>query len=153
MKTTKTVGKTFVDDNERVARIVLSPRDIDECTGAPKANFISLRNNETGISFLRLDYMGEGAFMTRGFERADNYNKHSKKIQYEFVGWMEGLVSDIKALAPEIITITIDNPKENPEHICVEFHFQGDIVKGIVTNAVIMDIMDDLYHLLKFVII
>jgi hypothetical protein len=59
-------GRVLVDDKiadeERLGRTVLSPRDIDSETGYPKENFITLRLNEQGISFLRIDYLGEQSF-------------------------------------------------------------------------------------------
>ena len=40
-----------VNSDERLARIVLSPRDIDPMTNYPKDTFVGLRQDETGISF------------------------------------------------------------------------------------------------------
>jgi len=58
-----------VNDKEKLSRIVLSPRDIDPVTNYPKDTFISLRQGEEGISFLRFDYMGEQQFMESGHQR------------------------------------------------------------------------------------
>ena len=81
-----------VNSSERLARIVLSPRDIDPVTNYPKDTFIGLRQDETGISFLRFDLMGEEAFRQSGIVRADLYNAKSRKKRYAFAGWMEGVV-------------------------------------------------------------
>ena len=43
-----------VNSAERLARIVLSPRDIDPVTNYPKDTCVGLRQDETGISFLIL---------------------------------------------------------------------------------------------------
>ena len=88
---------------EILARIALAPRDIDSETGLPKDSFISLRNEEGGISFLRFDYLGYDEFVVRGLERESKYNSNKKQKKYSFVGWMEGVAKDIKALAPDII--------------------------------------------------
>ena len=139
-----------VSADERLARIVLSPRDIDPVTQYPKESFITLRNAEGGISFLRFDYMGKDTFLHSGEERANLYNKNLKKIKYTFVGWMEGKVGEIVQIAPDTISLYIDNPSNRPEHVNIVFKKNGEIVKGIVTDAVILDIMDELYHHLKY---
>jgi hypothetical protein len=140
-----------VNSSERLARIVLSPRDLDPVTNYPKDTFIGLRQDETGISFLRFDLMGEEAFRRSGIERAALYNGKSKKKHYAFAGWMEGVASEIKALAPGEIQITVNSPSERPEHVNVEFLMDGEVVKGIVTDARVLDVIDELYHYLKYV--
>ena len=139
-----------INSCERLARIVLSPRDIDPVTNYPRETFIGLRQDETGISFLRFDLMGEDAFRQSGIERAELYNKNSKKKRYTFVGWMEGIAGEIEALSPDRIVITVNEPAVRPEHVNVEFMKDGDVVKGIVTDAEVMDIIDELYHYLKY---
>lgn len=99
-----------VNDKEKLSRIVLSPRDIDPVTNYPKDTFISLRQGEEGISFLRFDYMGEQQFMESGHQRAALYNGNNKKKKYSFVGWMEGIAEEIKALAPNKIHINVNEP-------------------------------------------
>ena len=74
MDENKTLVCNTVSPDERLARIVLSPRDIDPVTNKPKDSFISLRNPENGISFLRLDYMGIDSFLQSAANRADLYN-------------------------------------------------------------------------------
>lgn len=138
----------IVCEEEVLARIALAPRDIDSDTGLPKDSFISLRNEEGGISFLRFNYLGYDEFIARGLERESKYNSSKKK--YSFVGWMEGVAKDIKALAPDIIEFTIDKPEETPEHVNVRFYKDGNLVKGIVTDAEILSLMDDLYHTLIY---
>ncbi len=140
-----------VNDKEKLSRIVLSPRDIDPVTNYPKDTFISLRQGEEGISFLRFDYMGEQQFMESGHQRAALYNGNNKKKKYSFVGWMEGIAEEIKALAPNKIHINVNEPDKRPEHVNIEFHKKGDIVKGIVVDAEILDIIDELFHYLKYV--
>lgn len=140
-----------VDESELLARIVLDPKDIDKETGYPKESFISLRNEEEGISFLRFDYLGEDDFQTHAIDRESFYNKNKRKKKYTFVGWMQGVAQNIKALAPDVIELTVDNPQTNPEHVNVRFHKNNQLIKGIVTDAEILDILDELYHLLKYV--
>ena len=151
MEQENTLPSDKVDDGELLARIALAPRDIDEVTGYPKDSFISLRNEEGGISFLRFDYLGKEGFKQRGFDREEKYNSGKKKKKYTFVGWMQGLAKDIKALAPEVIEFTIDKPEESPEHVNVRFYKGGALIKGIVTDAEILEIIDDLYHSLEYV--
>ena len=144
-----TLSQSEVSLSERLARIVLSPRDLDAVTGRPKDSFISLREGETGISFLRIDWMGEVAFLESGHLRANLYNKGSRKQRYSFVGWMQGVVKDIVGLSPETITIEVDEAR--PEHVNVSFLKEGDLVRGKVTDARILDLMDDLYHSLEYI--
>lgn len=140
-----------VNESERLARIVLSPKDIDPVTNYPKDSFLSLRQDEQGISFLRFDFIGEDAFKKSGLQRAELYNGSSKKKKYTFAGWMEGVAEEIVALSPGKILINVNDPDKRPEHINVEFIKNGDIVKGIVTDAEVLDIIDDLFHYLKYV--
>ena len=98
-----------VCEEEILARIALAPRDIDPETGLPKDSFISLRNEEGGISFLRFDYLGYDEFVVRGLERESKYNSNKKQKKYTFVGWMEGVAKDIKALAPDIIENDVEH--------------------------------------------
>ena len=140
----------IVCEEEILARIALAPRDIDSDKGLPKDSFISLRNEEGGISFLRFNYLGSDEFLARGLERESKYNSNKKQKKYSFVGWMEGVAKDIKALAPDIIEFTIDKPEESPEHVNVRFYKDGNLVKGIVTDAEILSLLDDLYHTLIY---
>jgi len=140
-----------VSVNEKLARIVLSPRDIDPITKYPKDSFITLRTAEGGISFLRFDFMGEDVFRQSGEARATLYNSNLKKPKYAFEGWMEAIVGDILAIALDVISIEVNNPDGRPEHVNISFKKDGEIVKGIVTDAEILDIMDELYHLLKYI--
>ncbi|MCR5456111.1 MAG: hypothetical protein K6F33_14100 [Bacteroidales bacterium] len=141
----------LVNDDEKLSRIVLSPRDIDPVTNYPKDSFIGLRQDEEGISFLRFDFIGEELFRKRGLQRAALYNSNNKKKKYSFVGWMEGIVKEIKSLAPNQINIMVNEPDKNPEHVNIVFNKNGNLVKGIVTDAEILDIIDDLFHSLKFI--
>jgi hypothetical protein len=140
-----------VNPEENLARIVLSPKDIDPITNYPKDSFISLRKEERGVSLLRLDMMGRAGFVKSGLDRESFYNKNQKKKHFSFVGWMEGFAKDIKCLAPEMICFEINDSENNPEHVNVTFRKDGDVVKGIVTDAEVLDIMDELFHLLKYI--
>ena len=153
MEQKKNYAVDIVNLDEKLARIVLYPRDIDPETNYPKDSFISLRREEEGISFLRFDYMGEGAFRKSGRARETQYNKNQKKAKYKFVGWMEGSAGDILAVAPDMISFDINGGQGRPEHVNVVFKKDGDIVKGIVTDAQIIDVMDELFHTLKYVTI
>lgn len=139
-----------VDGDELLSRIVLSPKDLDPVTNYPKDTFIGLRQDEEGISFLRFDFMGKQRFMESGNQRAAMYNRNSKKNKYSFVGWMEGVAKEIENLSPGRILINVNDPVAKPEHVNVEFLKNGDIVRGIVTDAEILDIIDELFHYLKY---
>lgn len=145
------LSSEYVKGNEKLSRIVLSPRDIDPLTHNPKESFIGLRQDEEGISFLRFDFMGETQFRQSGLSRAAIYNGNSKKKHYTFVGWMEGIADEIIALSPNMIYINVNDPKNRPEHVNIGFRKSGNIIKGIVTDAEILDIIDDLYHYLKYI--
>jgi len=139
-----------VNGDEKLSRIVLSPKDIDPITNYPKDTFIGLRQDEEGISFLRFDYMGKQRFIESGLQRAAMYNGNSKKKKYSFVGWMEGIAKEIENLSPGKILIKVNDPDHRPEHVNIEFLKKGDIVRGIVTDAEILDIIDELFHYLKY---
>lgn len=139
-----------ISSDETLARIVLSPRDIDAVTGFPKNTFIGLRLNEDGVSFLRFDYLGKNGFLNCGFAREALYNRGRKK-RMSFVGWMEGNAGTIKSLAPNTIELSVDDPGCHPEHVNVGFRMEGELVKGIVTDARILDLLDEIYHSLKYI--
>lgn len=139
-----------VNGDEKLSRIVLSPKDIDPITNYPKDTFIGLRQDEEGISFLRFDYMGKQRFIESGLQRAAMYNGNSKKKKYTFVGWMEGIAKEIENLSPGKILIKVNDPDHRPEHVNIEFLKKSDIVRGIVTDAEILDIIDELFHYLKY---
>ena len=63
---------------------------------------------------------------------------------------MEGIAGEIEALSPGRIAITVNKPAERSEHVNVEFLKDGDVVRGIVTDAEIMDVIDELYHYLIY---
>lgn len=87
--------------------------------------------------------MGEEVFRQRGLHRADIYNGKNKKKRYAFAGWMEGVAKEIEALAPGRIAVVVDNPARSPEHVNVEFLKEGDVMRGLVTDAEVLDIIDD----------
>ena len=139
-----------VNDDEKLSRIVLSPKDIDPVSNYPKDTFLGLRQDEEGISFLRMDFMGEEHFIECGLQRAAMYNGNSKKKKYSFVGWMEGFANEIENLSPGRILVNVNDPEHRPEHVNVEFLKNGEIVRGIVTDAEILYIIDELFHYLKY---
>lgn len=147
MESVPRFAKDSVNDDEIVARIVLSPRDVDD-TGNPKDGFIRLRKDETGISFLRYDFLGKKDFYACGEERR---KKYSQKKEHFFVGWMQAVSKDIVALDPETIFFSIENPDEAPEHVLVCFKKDDKIIKGIVTDAYVLALIDELYHMLEFI--
>ena len=151
MGQTKQYPTDRVEKTERLSRIVLSPKDIDPVTGYPKDSFLSLRQDEEGVSFLRFDFMGEDAFFKCGHQRAALYNGNSKKKKYTFAGWMEGIAEEIEALFPGRIAIKVNAPDTRPEHVNIVFLKNGDIVKGIVTDAEILDIIDEVFQYLRYV--
>jgi hypothetical protein len=146
-------SRASVDAVEKLARIALSPKDIDPETNYPKDSFITLRSAEEGVSFLRFDYMGEESFRKSGEERAALYNKNQKRPKYAFVGWMEAIAEEIVSLSPDVIILKVNDPENRPEHVNICFRKEGEIVKGIVTDAEILDIMDEIFHTLRYVMV
>ena len=49
--------------------------------------------------------------------------------------------------------IEVDNPQDSPWHAAIVFRKKGEIVRGIVTDAEIIDLMDEIFHRLKYVTI
>ncbi len=146
------LGDDTLCNEERIVRLVLSPNDVDEETGLPLQAFISLRKNEKGISFLRLDLIGKDAVIANGKDREAKFNfNHEEKNT--FVGWLQGIVGDIRAIDPQVIRIVVNNLEKKPEHAEIRFHKDGELVRGIVTDAQILDILDEIYHTLEYVIV
>lgn len=135
---------------ERIVRLVLSPNDVDEETRLPLQAFISLRPNEKGISFLRLDLIGKDAVIAIGKDREAKFNLNAEE-KNTFVGWLQGVVGDLQAINPQVIQIVVNNPEKKPEHAEIRFCKDGELVKGIVTDAYILDILDEVYHTLEYV--
>ena len=61
------------------------------------------------------------------------------------------LSNHYKADCERLIQITVNNPSERPEHVNVEFLVDGEVMKGIVTDAKVLDVIDELFHYLKYV--
>jgi len=142
--------RTEVSDHENIIRLILSPKNIEE-DGTLKPSFITLRKDEEGISFLRLDFMGRESVIEKGNARANMYSKPSKK--QKLYGWAKAIAKEITDIAPETISLKIDEPDIAPEHVTICFSISDKTIKGIVTDIRILHIFEKIRRILKIEIL
>lgn len=63
---------------------------------------------------------------------------------------METTVRDIVSVDSDRIFTDIPDPINAPEHLLIKFRTDGDVVRGIVTDALVLDLMDEIFHRLKY---
>ena len=122
-----------ITDDEHLARYVFSPRHIDPLTHQLKANFIFLRPGENDISFVRYDKAGHEYVVTKGNTLLRNQSLYALAL---------GLTGDLRGISKSI-TITADN-ENNPLHASLRIIKDGGAVKGIVTDAYVQDLFEQI---------
>ncbi len=122
-----------ISDEELIARCVFSPRNINPKTGKLKNNFMFLREGEQDISFVRYSKLGHEGTLVYGNSIMRN------QLLYAFA---IGLTGDLRSIS-EMIRITADNPS-NPFHASLRILKDGDFIQGIVTNALVLDLFDQI---------
>lgn len=144
---------------ERIVRFILKPKNINP-DGSMKEGFIKLRNEEPGVSCVRFDYLGgEDATIAMGNSFAEIFNnpRNGKPIPphklQKLHGWGQCTAQEIIALDPAVIELIVDNPAERPYHVCISFREDGEIVKGEVKNAYILDLFQKIEDTFEYVFI
>lgn len=142
---------------ERIVRFILKPKNINT-DGSLKEGFVKLRNEEPGVSCVRYDFLGgKEATKANGKAFAELFNKpkNGKPIPPQRLqklhGWGQCTAQDIIALDPEVIELIVDNPEERPYHVCICFRVDGEIVKGEVKNAYILDLFQKIEDTFEYV--
>ena len=120
-----------IENEELLARWVFSPRNIDPYTGKLKDNFIFLRQGEKGISCYRYDKAGREATIKAGL-------KFCKED--ELVALALATAGDIRGIDLEHIQVLVSNPL-HPLHVEIRFTIEGALMKGIIHDAYVMDLL------------
>lgn len=143
---------------ERIVRFILKPKNIN-ADGSLKEGFVKLRNEEPGVSCVRYDFLGgEDATIANGKAFAENYNKprNGKPIppqrMQKLHGWGQCTAQEIIDLDPEVIELIVDHPEERPYHVCISFRVNGEIVKGEVKNAYILDLFQKIEDTFEYIL-
>lgn len=138
-----TLSPEYVSPEERIVRFILCPKHWDIEEDKLKPNFIHLRKEEPGVSCVRYDFLGgkEGT-VVKGEEFAAIFNNRKKKVEQHLKGWGACTAQDITNLNPNVISFSIDNPREKPWHACIQFTLEGGIVRGIVRDAYILELFE-----------
>jgi len=140
--------KDRVDNDEKIVRFILYPRDWDEDMDELADGFVKLRSGEPGVSCVRHDYLGgHEATMTNGQGFAKFITNCSKKKNpdnpnQQLKGWGHCTAQQIIDIDPDIIFLFIEKPDESPEHVEIRFNKEGVIVKGVVKDAYILELFD-----------
>lgn len=135
-----------IDGDERIARFILRPKDWDMDDDILAANFVSLRDGESGVSCVRYDYLGGKAnVVQQGTKHAERVTRgmqrtNSKAPNQRLAGWGHCTVEEIIVLDPEVISFEVDGKK--PYHICINFSTGGKIVEGVVKDAYILELFE-----------
>lgn len=142
---------------ERIVRFILKPKNIN-ADGSLKEGFVKLRNEEPGVSCVRYDFLGgKEATIANGKAFAEIFNKpkNGKPIPPQRLqklhGWGQCTALDIIALDPEVIELIVDNPEERPYHVCISFRVDGEIVKGEVKSAYILDLFQKIEDTFEYI--
>lgn len=155
-----TLSSECVAPEECIVRFILYPKHWDVEEDQLKPNFIHLRANEPGISFVRFDFLGgkEGT-VEKGNEYAEQINRCKRKKNKPFTeerlkGWGVCLAQEIINLDPKVISLLVERPYDAPHHVCIQFTLDGELVKGIVKDAYILELFETIEEsILKYVLL
>lgn len=142
----------MVMDEERYARNVYDPRNIDE-KGILKEPFISLRTfqdgtEERGVSGQIYDRVSEEDIIENGIRFIRKKNNGEPKERY--VGFALAKVGDIRAVAGEDDEIDVVlTESEIPAHAEIVFRIEGVYLQGKNRNSRYLKYCDDLKELLN----
>ena len=134
----ETEPSLLIADEEILARWVFSPRNIDPYTKKLKDNFIFLRKNEKGISCYRYTLAGEDVTIEAGC-----HFRGSDKL----FALALAQAGNIRAIDKEHIEVIVNNP-DKPLHAEIRFNLGGELMKGIICDAYILDLFDQIKDLL-----
>lgn len=149
--------KDKVNNDEKIVRFILYPRDWNADLNELADGFFKLKNGEKGISCARYDYLGgQDATMERGESFAKNVTdrkrgKNPLAEMQKLKGWAHCKAQEIIDIDPDVIFLSIENPEKDPCHVEIRFQKDGDVVKGIVKDAYILELFDKIESTFNYV--
>lgn len=142
-----------VSEDEKIIRYILSPKHIDVESGELIDNFITLRQEEDGVSCIRFEILGsKESAVADGNAFAEVYNRPKKNGQLpknlqSLFGWGYWTANQILDLNRDIISLSVD-PSRNC-HVLIKFNVDGDCVKGLVKDASILELFDMIQDVMR----
>lgn len=143
-----TFAADHVAPEERIVRFILCPKNWDSEAETLKPNFIHLRTNEPGVSIVRYDFLGgQEATIDKGKEYAEAVNRNKRKKGKPFSeehlkGWGTCVAQEIINLDSKVISFIVERPQDAPHHASIQFTLEGEVVKGIVKDAYILELFE-----------
>lgn len=140
--------KDTVGGDEKIVRFILYPRDWNVDADELAEGFVKLKSGEKGVSCVRYDYLGgQDATRERGecFAKivTDRRRKRNPKAdEQKLKGWAQCTAQQIIDIDPDVIYLSIENPEKEPQHVEIRFQKDGDVVKGVVKDAYILELFD-----------
>lgn len=123
-----------ISNKETLARLIFSPRYCDDTLTGFNNRFISLRNNEEGISCCRFSLMSKEEINQRG-------NALARKDIYK--GYALAVVEDIISIDSEVIIVTATSN----DHAEIRFVINGENVRGNVRYSELQFYFDEIRDL------
>ena len=149
--------KDKVNNDEKIVRFILYPLHWNTDTNELAEGFVKLKEDEKGISCVRYDYLGGEdatkecgdcfAQIVTNKKRGKNPNADEQKLK----GWARCTAQQIIDIDPDVIFLSIENPEKNPHHVEIRFQNGGDVVKGIVKDAYILELFDKIESTFNYV--
>lgn len=123
-----------ISNKETLARLIFSPRYCDDTLTGFNNRFISLRNNEEGISCCRFTLMTETEINKRGklLARKDIYK-----------GYALAVVEDIISIDSKVIVVVATSN----DHAEIRFVINGENVRGNVRYSELQFYFDEIRDL------
>jgi len=141
-----------VNEDEKIIRYILTPKHIDPDTDGLVENFVTLRQDEDGVSCIRFDYIGgEKNCIADGNKFANVFNKPKKNGQLpkklqSLYGWASWNAKQILDLDRDVISFSVDSSR--PCHVLVQFAIDGEVKKGLVKDAKILDLFEQMQEVM-----
>ncbi len=123
-----------ISNKEVLARLIFSPRYCDDTLMGFNNRFISLRNNEEGISCCRFSLMSKDEINQRGkaLARKDIYK-----------GYALAVVGDVISIDSEVIIVVATSN----DHAEIRFVINGENVRGNVRYSELQFYFDEIREL------
>lgn len=149
--------KDKVNSDEKIVRFILYPRDWNADLNELADGFVKLKGGEKGVSCVRHDYLG-GQDATREYGESfakivtdRKKEKNPKADEQKLKGWAHCTAQQIIDIDPDVIYLSIENPEKEPQHVEIRFQKDGDVVKGIVKDAYILELFDKIESTFNYV--
>ena len=137
----------MVADEESYARWIYKPRYVDE-EGIYNTSFITLRENEDGVSGQLIDRAGKKLVILSGM-RYRRSKKDGTPKEEKFLGFAKALSGEIRKVAvePDKIDVII-RESAVPYHAVITFQIEGELIRGNTQNSHFLLYKDKLKDLL-----